>query len=50
MVFEAITNPSHEEYDQMLNWYGRKFDPQNIDRQTVRLWFGSLAMARPAKK
>ncbi|KJS35198.1 MAG: hypothetical protein VR74_17755 [Hyphomonas sp. BRH_c22] len=50
MFLEAISDPSHEEHDQMLNWYGRKFDPQNIDRQTVRLWFGSLAKARPAKK
>ncbi|AXE62822.1 hypothetical protein BBF93_00325 [Hyphomonas sp. CACIAM 19H1] len=50
MFLEAISDPSHEEHDQMLEWYGRKFDPQNIDRQTVRLWFGSLAKARPAKK
>ena len=41
--------PTVEDMTQ-LNWYGRGFDPQNIDRQSVRLWFCSLAKARSTKK
>jgi hypothetical protein len=50
MFLEAIADPSHEEHDHLVRWYGRKFDPEDVNLKTVRLMFEALARARPAKK
>jgi hypothetical protein len=28
---EAITDPDHEQHDELLEWVGRKFDPEEFD-------------------
>lgn len=28
---EAIAHPKHEEHDQILEWYGRQFDPDQAE-------------------
>ena len=33
---EAITNPSHEEHADMLEWIGGSFDPEDFDPARVR--------------
>jgi hypothetical protein len=50
MFLNAMSDPQHEEHDEMLKWYGQNFDPRNIDRQAVRRRFEILSKERPAKK
>jgi len=35
MFLEAITDPSHEEHEAMLEWIGEQFDPEGFDVATV---------------
>lgn len=32
---KIISNPEHEEYVEMLNWIGGKFDPEYFDRKDI---------------
>ncbi|MFU8766680.1 MAG: plasmid pRiA4b ORF-3 family protein [Candidatus Methanoperedens sp.] len=32
---EIIKNPDHEEYEEMLEWAGREFDPEHFDCEEV---------------
>lgn len=41
MLLEAIADPAHEEHDQLLNWHGGPFDPDDIEEDHVR---GVLSM------
>ena len=31
IFLEIINNPEHEEYEEMLEWLGGKFDPEHFD-------------------
>jgi hypothetical protein len=31
MFLEAISDPSHPEYEEMLEWMGGDFDPEHFD-------------------
>ena len=31
MFKEAISDPSHPEYEEMLEWIGGEFDPEHFD-------------------
>ena len=33
---KVLKNPEHEEYEDLLNWVGGKFDPEYFDPQKVR--------------
>jgi len=33
---EIITDPNHEEYEEMLEWVGGEFDPEHFDVKEVR--------------
>lgn len=33
---EAALNPSHKEHKQMIEWYGKRFDPNEFNPQEVR--------------
>ena len=35
MFLKAITDPSHEEHEAMLEWIGGQFDPEGFDVATV---------------
>lgn len=41
MFLEAIEDPEHEEHDQMLDWCGGAFNPDDIDEARIR---GILSM------
>jgi hypothetical protein len=43
---EAVTDPAHEEHDQMLTWYGRPYDPDDINERRVRRVIESFAVRR----
>ena len=43
---EAVLNPSHDEHDDLLTWYGRPFDPDDIDERYVRMALSTIANRR----
>ena len=43
---EAIADPEHEDHMQMLDWYGKPFDPQDIDERHVRMIIEDFAARR----
>ena len=48
MFLEAITNPTHEEHDQLLEWNDGPFDREDIERDAITIQMGRLAnMRRP---
>ena len=44
---EAVRNPLHEEHEAMVRWYGRRFEPDDIDERRVRM---SLEMAAARRR
>ena len=43
---EALLDPGHEEHKRMIEWYGKPFDPGDIDEKTVRVVLQDLAARR----
>jgi hypothetical protein len=43
---EAVADPDHEEHERMLEWYGRPYDPEDIDEHLVRLIIKDFAARR----
>ena len=43
---EAALNPFHEEHDEVLTWYGKPFDPDDIDERYVRMALSTIANRR----
>ena len=33
---EAVFNPTHKEHNRMIEWYGKKYDPNEFNPQEVR--------------
>ena len=47
---EAVSKPRHREHGRMLEWYGRPYDPNDIDLLAIRLRLGDIAKRRHAGK
>jgi hypothetical protein len=47
---KAVTRPKHREHKRMLEWYGRAYDPDDIDAMMVRYRIGDIAKRRHAGK
>lgn len=43
---EAVLDPLHEDHEQMVTWYGKPFDPLDIDERGTRLRLSALAARR----
>ena len=43
---EAMLNRSHEDHDRMVTWYGKRFDPDDIDEKHIRSVFAMFAARR----
>ncbi len=43
---EAVSDPTHEEHQQMLAWYGGPYDPDDIDERRVRSIIYGFAVRR----
>ena len=43
---EAMLNPLHEEHESVMRWYGRRFEPDDIDERRVRMGFEMAAARR----
>ncbi|MCV6546139.1 MAG: plasmid pRiA4b ORF-3 family protein [Cohaesibacter sp.] len=50
IFLEAMTDPHHEEHKQVLEWYGKIFDPEDIDPEGINAWMKRLANRRRPKK
>lgn len=44
---EAMLDPFHEEHESVVRWYGKRFEPDDIDERRVRM---GLAMAAGRRK
>ena len=45
---EAVRNPMHDEHRDMIRWYGKPFDPFDIDEERIRM--GLLGLARRRRR
>lgn len=43
---EAVLDPAHEEQREMVEWYGKRYDPADIDERLVRLRLQAIARRR----
>ena len=43
---EASSNPLHKEHEAVVRWYGRRFEPDDIDERRVRMCFEMAAIRR----
>jgi hypothetical protein len=41
-LLEAISDPSHEEHDELLDWAGEDFDPEAFDARSVDSALGQM--------
>ena len=46
----AITDPDHEEHDEVREWYGDPYDPDNIDELITKRRVAAIAIRRAAGK
>jgi len=45
---EAMADPEHPEHHSVRTWYGRRFEPEDIDVRTITQRFAKLARRRAA--
>lgn len=50
MFLEAMADPNHEDHDDLTEWYGRPFEPEEIDLDIVTIQLRRLAKMRQPKK
>jgi len=50
LFLEAIADPTHEEHDELMRWYGAPFDPALIDEDLIRARIARLARRRAIGK
>ena len=43
---EAALNPFHDEHEEVLTWYGKPFDPNDIDERYLRMALTTIANRR----
>jgi hypothetical protein len=43
---EAMADPEHEQHERMLEWYGKPFDPEDIDERRLQLIIKNFAARR----
>ena len=47
---DAIADPNHEEHDEVRQWYGGDYDPDNIDELITKRRVAAIAIRRAAGK
>jgi len=50
MFLQAISDPTHEDHDHLIDWYGAPFDPEDIEPDIVKIQMARLAAMRRPKK
>ncbi|MEI4234482.1 plasmid pRiA4b ORF-3 family protein [Roseovarius sp. D22-M7] len=43
---EAVSDPEHEDHERMLEWYGKPFDPEDIDERRLHMIIEDFAARR----
>ena len=43
---ETMSDPEHDEHDRMVEWYGKRFDPEDIDERWIRMIIDDFAARR----
>jgi hypothetical protein len=46
----ALSDPEHEQHEEMKDWYGADFDPTVVDEVAIRKQLEALAWARAPRK
>lgn len=49
MFLEAINDPNHEQHDDLVAWYGKHFDRDDIEPDIVKIQMARLAAMRRPK-
>ena len=47
---EAMSKPRHPDHDRMVEWYGRRFNSDDIDVKTIKTRIGKIARRRSIGK
>lgn len=50
MFLEAINDPAHDQHDDLVHWYGKNFDRDDIEPDIVKIHMARLAAMRREKK
>ena len=50
MFIEAINDPANEQHDDLVDWYGKRFDRDDIEPDIVKIHMARLAAMRRPKK
>lgn len=50
MFLEALADPDHPEHEELLDWHGGPFDPQDIDEDTITAMMARLTKVQHPKK
>ena len=45
---QVLSDSAHEEHEELVEWCGGAFDPDDFDTDQARRWVGSIAARRPA--
>ena len=43
---ETMSDPEHDEHDRMVEWYGKRFDPEDIEERWIRMIIDDFAARR----
>lgn len=49
-LLEIIMDPKHEEYEEMMEWLGGKFDPEAFDRDKINKYLKKLRWPRVTER
>lgn len=47
---EAMLDDTHEEHEAMMDWYGERFDPDDLERDAVEVMLGRVRASRRKAK
>lgn len=50
MFLQALSDPKHPEHDHLTEWYGRPFDPEDIEANIIKIQMDRLAAMRNRRK
>lgn len=50
LFLEAMSDPTHEQHQQLHRWYGGPFDPEDIDEPAIKRAVAAIAARRQAGK
>lgn len=49
VFLDAMAHPNHEEHENLIDWYGKPFEPEDIEPEIVKIQLDRLARMRRPK-